>query len=260
VYSAKGPSGTEVVRIDLAFEHDLGAGRDRQAGQRRHEEFGGLAAHRAGDVEVVGALVHQRAGHEDQRIAADHGGGRHLLAQLGVLLHDALAALARQDLHAAGLVVEHLHAVGAQVRLAGFRIAQHQEDHGADVAAAVEREELRHREHVEVDLVAADDVLQHRAVLDFLGLDQAFGGDGLLHPGPRRFAHRQVVRQAEHDRQALGGGEGAGEHGRGIALDVLEQQGRALLFLGQLRDVGDFQIPVDFGGRPASVRRRLRTG
>jgi hypothetical protein len=59
-----------------------------------------------------------------------------------------------------------------------------------------------------------------------------------------------VVRQAEHDRQALGGGEGAGEHGRGIALDVLEQQGRALLFLGQLRDVGDFEIPVDFGGDP----------
>jgi hypothetical protein len=42
------------------------------------------------------------------------------------------------------------------------------------------------------------------------------------------------------------GGEGAGEHGRGIALDVLEQQGRALFLFGQLRNVGNFQVPVDF--------------
>ena len=239
--------GEEVVRVDLALEDDLGAGRHRQPGQRRHQVLGLLAAHGAGDVEVVRTLVHQRAGHEQQRVAADDRRGRHLLAQLGPLLHDPLAALAGQDLHAAALAVEHLHAVGAEVGLVGLRVAQHDEDRGADIAPAVEREEARHREHVEVDLVAGQHVGEYRAVLDLARLDQALGGDALLHPRLRRFAQRVAVRQPEHDRQPLGGREGAGEDRRVVAAHVLEQQRRALALLDELGDVRDFQVPVDRG-------------
>ena len=58
----------------------------------------------------------------------------------------------------------HLHAVGADVDAAGVGVARDDAAGRADVAAAVVLVVDRHRQLEQVDLVVADDVLQHRAV------------------------------------------------------------------------------------------------
>src|SRR4051794_26185884 len=76
-----------LVGLDKTFEHDLGIGRDRQAGDLAAHHLGGAAAHAADDIELEGAVGRLDAPVEEgDRIAADHHGDRHALAALEVFL------------------------------------------------------------------------------------------------------------------------------------------------------------------------------
>ena len=75
------------VGADEAFEHDLGIGRKRQAGDLAAHHLHRAAAQAADDVELERAVRRfDPAIEEAQRIAAEHHGDRHRLAALEIFL------------------------------------------------------------------------------------------------------------------------------------------------------------------------------
>ena len=149
----------------LAFEHDLGVGRDREAGVGAADHVDRLAAQAAGDVELADLGQRRRSEHEQQRVLAAHDRDLHRLAALEILVAVDAAVLALGDLAADGVAVIDLRAVGAEIEPAGVGILGHDAAGGADIARLVLLVVQRHRELQHVDGVAFEHVLQHRPVL-----------------------------------------------------------------------------------------------
>ena len=152
--------GEGLVRIDEAFEDDLGARRQRQAGDVACEQLDRRAVD-AGVVFVLALGLRQARGgdQEQQRIDAVAGRDRHRLAHLPPLLAIDGRVLAGRGVDAdLARTLDH-HAVGADVDAAGLRILGDDRVAGAEILAAVERPHALRREHADVDLVALDDVL-----------------------------------------------------------------------------------------------------
>ena len=201
---------------DVAFQHDLGIGREGQPRHLAAHHLGRAAAHAADDVELEGAVGRLDATVEEgERIAADHHGDRHLLAALEIFLAMDPAVVAASGDETDGLLVVHLRAVGAGVEPVLFRIAGDAVGAGADVAAAVLLVPDRGGEFGHVDIVAHHDVLEHRAVLDDLMRDDLRLLQIRLAIGVAQLPLGQVVGKAERHVAA-----DAGEH--------VEQQTEAL--------------------------------
>ena len=133
---------------------------------------------------------------------------------------------------------------------------------GDDIAAAVEPVPVRRREVVEVDVLAGDDVLLARAVLDDARRDAA------LHDGAAeldQLARMGVGRQAEHHGDAAvvveRGAEDAAAAARRrvVVLDVVEQERRAGAgALRQPHDGAELDVPVDLGVDLVQLAGRLQ--
>ena len=143
-------------------------------------------------------------------------------------------------------LIEHLHAVGAEVYFAGFRVADDNKDCGADIATAIQRIKPGRREFFQVNVIAFNYVFQHRTAGDFLRRDDLIQDS--FHPALGQIAHRIVGRHSQDHGQTFGGPKRAGQHRRVVAFNVLKQQRRAVAFFNQFGNVGYFQVPVHFGG------------
>ena len=186
-----------LVRRDVAFEHDLGAGRERQAGDLAAHHLHRPAAQAADDVDLEHAVGRfEPAVEEGERIAAEHHRHRHRLAALEIFLAVDRAVMARRHQDAdRGLVVHH-GAIGAGVEPVLLRIAGDAVGAGADVAAAVLLVPDRRREFRHVDVVAGQDVLEHRTVLDDLVRDDLLLLEIGLAIGVAQFPFGQMVGKA----------------------------------------------------------------
>ena len=249
-----------VVGLDEAFDDDLGIGRDRQAGDRPLDHLDRRAAHAADDLVFAHAVGHLAAAHEEaHRIAAEHDRDRHRLLARLVLVAHLPALLAGRDVEAAGFLVVDHHAVGAAIDPALVGIADDGVAAGADVAAAVLGVPLRRREFGDVDRVAGDDVLHHRAAVDVFRRDALHVGGvvgaeavaqlDLGHVG--REAERHVLAPAveEIDQHAAA---------RQRVRHVLEHEARRVVgVVGHLGHHADVLLPGEALGR-ASPRRASR--
>ena len=123
---------------------------------------------------------------------------------------------------------------------------------GQRIAPAIERVPLGDWKFEQVDIIAHDDVVFDRAVVDvsrfnpFLE-DRAADADQLARGGVRC--------QAKHHGDARITGMAAGEHARAqrvravVILDVIEQEGGAVAAsLHHPDDIAKFDVPVDFAG------------
>ncbi len=242
--------GKRLVRIDETFENDLGARRQRQAGDVAFEQFD----RRAVDAAVIfvfafGFRKARRRHQEQQRIDAVSGGDRHRLAHLPPLLAVERGVLAGRGIDADLARAFDHHAIGADIDAAGLRALRHHRVAGAEIKPAVERPHALRRELPDVDLVAGDDVLVADRGLgrDLLGLHGA--AHLLLQRLHRleRMIHRLLADHQAEPRQV------AADHVveramAGMALDVLEQQRRAFLAADQIGDGRRFEIGIDLGG------------
>ena len=150
------------------------------------------------------------------------------------------------------LVRDHA-AIDADIHHAAIGIFGDDTAVGHDVAAAVEPVPLRHREFVEIDVVALDDVFLARAGLDEFRL-HAFGEHGAAELD--QFARMRVGGQAEHHGDAARARQAAGEDLAAarigaIIADIVEQDGGpGAGALRQPRDGAELDIPVDLGVDP----------
>ena len=145
-------------------------------------------------------------------------------------------------------LARHHAAIDADIHHAGVVVLGDAAAIGKEIAPAVEPVPPRRRKLVEVDVVAGDDVLLHRA-----GGDDLRGNAAAEHVAAElhEFARMGVGRDAEHHGDAPIARQPAAEHpaapGIGaIVLDVVEQQRRAVAgALGEPHDGADLDIPVD---------------
>ena len=192
------------------------------------DELDRLAPHGAHHVVFADALGHRRAGAEaERRLPADRDRDRHLLVAgrqpRGGMMADMLGA-PHQDRN---LVARRQHAaIDADIHHPGRRVLGHHARIGDEIAAAVEPVPVRHREVVEIDVLAGDDVLLDRAGLDDPRRDRALEN---VAADLDQFARMGVGRQAQHDGDAPIVVERGAEHAPAAAvrlvvvLDVVEQ-------------------------------------
>src|SRR3989441_3230418 len=222
---AEGSLDLALFGVDPAFHQDLGVRGDREAGDRSLDDAIRRAAHPAGPVVLGRAVGDLGAGRQEkERIATRAEGERHALFAREPLIAMLPAVLAGRDVEAEPrLVVDH-HAVRAEVHPALVRIARDVEAAGAEVAAAVELVPLRSGEDQAIDLVAAEHVLEDRAVLHDLGGDRLDALADTFLPRTDELVRRRVRVEAEGDRDAAERPEPVGEDAKTLleALDLVE--------------------------------------
>ena len=236
-----------VVRMDEAFEGNLGVRRDRQPGLGPKDHLHGLAQQPTGRVVLVLTVWNfQARNHEQRRVHAAHHRDRTRLAELVILLLDHVAVLALGAHHGGELLVVRLHAVGAVVDPAGVGIAHDHHVAGADVVAAVVLVPARHRDLEQVDIVAGLDVLQERTAR------HRYRRDGLrfLHvfaPMPHQLDLGAVGRVAHRHVDAADRGEQIRQNPMTLRIsrDVVEQHQRiADLALVDIDDAADLALTL----------------
>ena len=216
------------------------------------DELDRRAAHGADDVVFAQAFRHRRAGDEaERRLPADRDCNRHFLVALLLPRSDVMADMLgapHQDRNVV-LVADHA-AIDADIHHIGVGILGDDAAVSHDVAAAVEPVPLRHRQLVEIDVIAFDDVL-----LDRTGRDD-FRRNGVGQHGAAeldQFARMRVRRHAEHHGDAARARQAAGEDLAAarigaVVLDVVEQhRGSGAGALRQPRDGAELDIPIDLG-------------
>ena len=156
----------EQFRIDQAFDHAFGIGRNVEIDGDAFDGADRLAGKRAGDRHLV-AIDRQllRPGEQHHRRAADDDGDRHRRLQLAMLLPMQIAAGAarpRRHAHAEPVGRFQLRPVGAHVADAGFGILGDAERGGEIGRGVIARRRDRHRQELQpavglAQLVALDD-------------------------------------------------------------------------------------------------------
>ncbi len=152
-----------VVHVDFELDHDLGGRRHLDVAGLAVRELDRRAAQPAGDLPVVGLVVHLHlAGVGEDRVDADDQRrlrlDAHLLA-LGQVLAEAVERL-RRERHR--VLVEDQEAVVPDVGHAGLGVLRHH-DAGRDVGAAVLRAVGRDREAPDIDILGDHHLVAGRA-------------------------------------------------------------------------------------------------
>ena len=253
------------IELQITLDHDFGARRHVQIDGLAFDQFDRRAANRAHDVVFAHALLHRRAaGEAERRLPADRHRDRHFIVP-GALPRSGVLADMLGAPHQDGDfgLARHHAAVDADIHDAGVVVLGDAAPVGEEIAPAVEPVPPRRRKFVEIDGVAEDDILLHRA-----------GGDDF-----RRNAAREHV-AAELDQIArMGVGRAAQHHGdaavtrqpaaedpsaariRSVILDGVEQQRRPVAgALGEPHHGADLDVPIDlridladFAGRAEGV-------
>ncbi len=260
---AVGSLVVQLAGVDPALDGDLGGGGDRQPGVAAAHHLDRLAADAARPVQLalpVGDAL-GAGGHEQQRVGADHDHHRAAPAAVEVALAHQQPVLAGADVHAHGVALEDLVAVGADVDPVGVGVAQDVEAGGADEAAAVPRVPDGHREGVQVDRVAFQHVLQHGAVGGLDRRDRAKFVEDAAPEGDQALVGGHLLGEAQRHRLALRRAAGVDQHavaGR-VARDLVEQhRRRALGVVQQLGDLADTALPVHAASATDAARPRPR--
>ncbi len=222
-----------VAGAEMALDHHLGVGRERQAGDPARNAVQRRAPDAADDVEFTGAGWRLGAGSvEGHRLAAQHHDDWTALAPREMLFAVRMAVLARHHQDADRLAVVHHRAVGADIEPAVVGIAGDRIASGADITSPVRDMPDRCRELHQVDVLAGEHVLQHRAVGDDAVGDQR----PVLHEagiaGLAEFDLGQPVRKAQRH-VAPPAGEDVHDQpvARRAARHVLEQYRRPVVAL-----------------------------
>ena len=130
------------------------------------------------------------------------------------------------ELHGHLIAAVHLHAIDRRVDPAAVRIAHDHDRARADESAAVVAVPDGRRKLGEVDVLAADRVLQKGGLLDRDGRPR-LERFAFVHPGLERVEWPQCRIDTERERRPLRARGGIGEDAKapGIALDRVEQKG-----------------------------------
>ena len=199
------------IEAEIAFDHDLGAGRHVQVDRFAFDQFDRRAADGADHVVFAKPFRHRRAGDKAERwLPADRNRNRHFLVPgllpRGHVMADMLRA-PHQDRNAI-LAADHA-AIDADIHDAADRILGDDAAIGHDVTAAVRSIPLRHRKFVQIDVVAFDDVFLRRTGLDDFRR-QALRQNTAAELD--QFARMGVGRQTQHHGDAARAGQSAGEN------------------------------------------------
>ncbi len=241
------------IEPEVALDHDLRCRGDQKIDGLAFDQLDRCAADGAHDVIFAHAFGHRRAaGERERRLPADCDRDRHLrLAAVlprGEVVPDVLGA-PHQDRN---LVTARDHAaIDADIHHPGLGILGDAAAIGEEIAPAIEPVPVRHRQLVEIDVLAGDDVFLHRPGCDDLRRDGA-GEDGTadLHELPRM----GIRRQPHHHGDAAVAVERRAENApaarflRVVVLDVVEQH--RLAGAGPLRqphDGAELEVPVHLG-------------
>ena len=132
--------------VDEALDHDVGVGRNLEVVGFALHHLDRLAAEIAGEQEFIQPVRQRRGGAKRKhRVAAEEDGHRHPLAGFVVAASVARGDFLQLPMHAGGRVVVNLHAIHAEVAVAGVGVAR--DDAGQrDEASAVERPALEDRQ------------------------------------------------------------------------------------------------------------------
>src|SRR5262249_42097000 len=242
-----------------AFEHDLGARRQRETREIADEDFDGRARD-AGIILVLAFGLGQARGRDQkqQRIDAVASCDRHRLAQLPPFLALDGGGLARRGVDADLARAFDHHAVGADVDAAGLRILSDDGVAGAEIEPTIERPHALRRKHANVDLLALEDVLI---------ADRLRGG----HLARRQLAPELLLQRLhrlermidwllpDHQAEAR---KIAADHVverlvAGMAFDVLEQQRGRFAAADQIGDGRGLEVGIDLRGDALELAERL---
>src|SRR5215471_20078615 len=164
---AERPFLQEIVGMNEALEGDLRMRRYRQTRHWPVDYLDRLANQTAGDVIFVFSIGDlESPNHEQRRMHSRDHGDRTGLTALVVATLDQIAVFAfgaHDRCHVGPL---RLHAISAVVDPAGVRILHDHHAAGADVVAAVVLVPARCRNALNVDVLAATDVLHQRSGFD----------------------------------------------------------------------------------------------
>ena len=227
-------------------------------------QLGLATAQQAGELVFGQRIRHRRHGAEDgRRIAAEDDGDREGLARIGQLVIAKIQrpAAMRQPAHDDLVRPEHLLAVDAEVLPVLVRPLGDDQPPG-NQRRDVTRPAVLDRQAGQVDILALpDDFLARRGRHRFRrhvhhlledrqlvpGVLQALGRLRLLEVGEQfaDFAQRLHRLLAHAERDALRRAEQVGEHGNGMPLGLLEQDGRPFGAQHAVADFGHFEAGID---------------
>ena len=236
-----------VIRVDIAFERDLGIGRYRQAGLRHVDDLDTLADQATGTVIFILAIGHFQPGdHEQGRMHSGHNRNRARLATVKIFTHQNVAMLALGDHDRCRLGVMRLNAVSAVIDPARIRVLHHHHAGGADEVTAIEFVPLGRGDLHDVDVVTFKDILDQRAAIDLDRLMDRL----VLHviaPVIDQFDLRGIDGLAERDIDTRYRGQDIREHPATFrkARDVVEHDGRVgHLVHVDIDDSADFFVVI----------------
>ena len=192
-----------------------------------------------------------------RQVGADDDGDRHRFAFGHIALEQHLAQVTGRPRKTGqqALVMDH-EPVGAPVHPIGLGVLGDDQIPGAQIAAAVALVHHGHRQVEQIDLVARNDDVLARRVVDHDRRDHlvlALGVDLVELP------QRRIHRQAERHRDAAPGGDRIGDDAelRAVILDIAEQERRPVALARQPADPGQLLIPIDLVVDGAQVAGRV---
>ncbi len=166
----------------LSLQDYLRPGGNGQVHRLASDHLFGAAPQEPGIIVFADPQGHSRSGNVvKQRVDAAHRRRRTGQAPVPVFLQDDVAVPAGQDMNAGGVLVQYLHAVGAEVDPSRVRVFLDEHVPGADIAPAVQAVPSRRRKLEEVYFISQVDIFFHRAAGHGHRGD---GGESLLHPFP----------------------------------------------------------------------------
>ena len=282
---AEGAFVLVVVEADVAFDDDLGFGRNLERHRLGLHELDLLAAQEARKLIFGQRIRHRRhRGENGAGIGTDHRRGRQRLA---LLLRPAPmllgTAAVREPAHQRLVAPHHLHPVDAEVVAVDARPARplgHDQRPG-DERRGLPRPAGLDGEPAEIDGVAREHDLLHRSAADGPGLHRADRVEQRQHldrlaPAARRLGLTQEGQRLAHLAQlaglpvhapgdALDGAEQVDQHGHietpaVLPHHVLEEHRRPLVGDEPGLDLGHLQVGRDRRLDPMQAARALQAG
>ena len=264
----------------MTLEHDLGRGRDLDRDGDAVDQLDPLAAQQAGELVLGHGVGHGRdGGQRDAGIGTQHGGaGQGVLAALAPAAVVLGAAAMLEPAHQRAVAPQHLHAVDAEIELVLARVgrALGDDQRPGDQGRGLARPAGLDRQPAEVDVGALEHDLLARRPADGLGLHrqrhldqrqqlqrlaEALGRHRLVEEGQGLAELLQLVRLAVHaPGHPLDRAEQVGQHRHREALDVLEQDGGALVGEQAGVDLGDLEHGRDGLAHADQGAARLEMG